>query len=208
MVTKNLVRTFDGLDQQTQHAYINKTMALAFMAYTFKDRIDNEGDGIKLGLIKAQLNNVVKRMVRRSERQPDGSFRATGEPLRQKDDLYLVDCDVTGSDEETPDDPKFSWKHLFETTIFPDIKKLVDPGGRNEGYKMIFQGDNAGPHNEKVYFDLVTSHCHEQGWYWKPQAPPMPHMNNWDMSFGSVSVPVHVTSPHEICTRTKWTMNA
>ena len=75
MVTKNLVRTFDGLDQQTQHAYINKTMALAFMAYTFKDHIDNEGDGIKLGLIKAQLNNVVKRMVRRSERQPDGSFR-------------------------------------------------------------------------------------------------------------------------------------
>ena len=51
-----------------------------------------------------------------------------------------------------------------------------------DGYKVIFQGDNAGPHREQAYFDFVTSYCRKKGWYWKPQALQMPHMNNLDLS--------------------------
>ena len=186
MVTKSTARTFDGLDQQTQQAYhkshINKTMVVAFTAYAFKDCMDNGGDGIKLGLFRAQSYKVAKRMVRQRVRQRDGSFRATGEIIRQKGDLFLVHCAVTGSNEGTSDNPKFLLRQLFETTIFPDVEKLVGPGGKYEGYKVIFQGDNAGPHKEQAYFDFVTSYCREKGWYWKPQAPQMPHMNNLDLS--------------------------
>ena len=96
-------------------------------------------------------------MVRQRVRQRDGSFRATGEIIRQKGDLFLVDCAVTGSEEGTSDNPKFSLKQLFETTIFLDVEKLVGPGGKYEGYKVIFQGDNAGPHQEQAYFDFVAS---------------------------------------------------
>jgi len=80
MVTKSTARTFDGLDQQTQQAYhkshINKTMAVAFTAYEFKDNMENGGDGIKLGLFRVQSYTIAKGMVRRRVRQRDGSFMA------------------------------------------------------------------------------------------------------------------------------------
>ena len=104
---------------------------------------------------RAQSYKVAKRMVRQRVRQRGGSFRATGEIIRQKDDLFLVDYAVTGSDEGTSDNPKVSLKQLFETTIFPDVEKLVGPGGKYEGYKVIFQGDNAGPHREQAYLTLL-----------------------------------------------------
>mmetsp|Transcript_31480 Transcript_31480/g.45865 ORF Transcript_31480/g.45865 Transcript_31480/m.45865 type:complete len:197 (+) Transcript_31480:1130-1720(+) len=125
-----------------------KTKAIAFTAYALKDCTDNGGDGIKLGLFRAQSYKVAKRMVRQRVRQRDGSFRATGEIIRQKGDLFLVDYAVNGSEEGAYDNPKFSLKQLFETTIFPDVEKLVGPGGKYEGHKVIFQGDNAGPHRE------------------------------------------------------------
>ena len=96
MVTKSTARTFDSLDQQGQQAYhkshINKTMAVAFTVYAFKDCMDNGGDGIKFGLFRAQSYKVAKRMVRQRVRHRDGSFRATGKIIRQKGDLFLVDC--------------------------------------------------------------------------------------------------------------------
>ena len=39
----------------------------------------------------------------------------------EKDDAYMVDCTVTGSDAGTSDAPKFSLKSLFEEHIFPEI---------------------------------------------------------------------------------------
>jgi len=55
-------------------------------------------------------------------------------------------------------------KQLFETTIFPDVEKLVGTSGKYEGYKVIFQGKNAGPHQEQAYLDFVTPYCCERGW--------------------------------------------
>jgi hypothetical protein len=34
------------------------------------------------------------------------------------------------------------------------------------------------PIEDATYKDWVTGYCEEQGWYWEPQAPQMPHMNN------------------------------
>ena len=86
-----------------------------------------------------------------------------------------MDCAVTGSDEGSPDNPKFSLKLFFEKQIFPQIAKLVGPGGRFAGYKVIFQGDNAGPHQDNTFLKFVELYCATNGWHWEPQAPLFSH---------------------------------
>ena len=60
-----------------------------------------------------------------------------------KGDAYLVDKNVTGSDEGTSNDPKFSFMTLFCDQVFPKIAELVLPGGTYCGYRLpVIQGDN------------------------------------------------------------------
>ena len=110
------------------------------------------------------------------------SNKYCGPVVRKKDDLYLVDCAVTGCSHGTLDNPKFPLKALFENKIFPDVEALVGPGGKFEGYVPIFQGDNAGPHAETEFVEYVEGYCRDKGWRWEPQAPQMPHMNVLDLS--------------------------
>ena len=162
--------------------HINKTMAVAFTAFAFEDSIDNGGTAHKLGFYRAQSNKVAEKMVRASERQADGRITRSGEILRKKGDLYLVDCAVTGSNPGSADNPKFPLKALLESKVFPDVEALVGPGGKFEGHTPIFQGDNAGPHAEADFVAFVKEYCRRKGWHWEPQAPQMPHMNVLDLS--------------------------
>jgi hypothetical protein len=100
----------------------------------------------------------------------------------KKGDLYLVDCCVTGSSRGTPEDPKFALKDMFEFHVFPEIARLVGPGGEYEGFIPILQGDNTGPHGEAEFIRFMTEYCQNNGWHWKPQAPQMLHMNVLDLS--------------------------
>ena len=176
----------NGVGHHTFSAYhrnhINKTMAVGATAFAYKDSIENGGRAHKIGFYRAQSNKVAKKLVRAAVRQPDGSVQYSGEVLRRKGDLYMVDCAVTGSDPGTADSPKFPLKSLFETKTFPDIEELVGPGGKFEGYTPVIQGDNAGPHAEEAFVQFVQRHCEAKGWHWEPQAPQMPHMNVLDLS--------------------------
>ena len=108
-------------------------------------------------------------------------MRATGPVLRRKDDLYLVDCCVTGSNDGTSTDSKFSLGRLFRNGIRKRVKELVGVGGRFEGRIVVFQADSAGPHIEKTFVDEFDKMCEEEGWYKENQAPQMPHMNTCDL---------------------------
>jgi hypothetical protein len=141
-------------------------MGVAFTAMAFEDTLENGGEAMKLGFFRAQQYKVADRAV----------------AGRKRDDLYLVDCAVTGTTLGTPDDPKFPLKPLFERHIFPKVEGLVAPGGAYEGYTPVFQGDNAGPHEQAGFISYVTGHCASKGWHWEPQAPQMPHMNVLDLS--------------------------
>lgn len=112
---------------------------MEFTGYAFADHIDNGREGLKLGLFRAQSNKVAKRLVRRRVEQPNGSFRANGDVVRRKGNLCLVHSAVT--DDKIGDSPTFSF------TIFPEVARLVGPG-RYEGFKVIIQGVNAGPHHD------------------------------------------------------------
>ena len=175
-----------GLHPHTYKAYhkshISKTMGVAFTAFAFEGCIENGGEAIKLGFFRAQSHKIAQREVRETVIQPDGSRKLNGPIKRRKGDKYLVDCCVTGSNPGTSADPKFTLLSVFEEYIFPMVLSMIGLGGTYEGYLPIFQGDNAGPHQEAAFMKFVTEYCARMKWHWKPQAPQMPHMNVLDLS--------------------------
>jgi Transposase len=162
--------------------HINKVMAVAFTAYAFNSTVENGGHGVKLGLYRVQAARVAQRDVRESRLDENGNRRYDGDIIRMKGDAYLIDCNVTGSDDGTSNNPKFSLLALFRDQVFPKIGELVGPGGAYEGYLPVFQGDNAGPHVDGTFHTFVKDFCESNGWKWEPQAAQMPHSNNLDLA--------------------------
>ena len=68
-----------------------------------------------------------------------------GPVLREKGDTYLVDSNVTGSNNGTSDKPHFALMDLFRDHVLAKIMELVGPGGAYAGYMVVIQGDYAGP---------------------------------------------------------------
>ena len=89
-----------------------------------------------------------------------------GKVLRRKGDVYFVDCNVTGSNEGTAKDPKFSLLQYFKHAVFPEIESLTSVGGTWYGYTPVIQGDNAGPHCDFKFKRFVEDHCRAKGWLW------------------------------------------
>ena len=62
----------------------------------------------------------------------------------------MVNANVTGSDAGMSDKPKFALKPLWKNdSDFPRLDEITRPSGDYEGYVVIGQGDNAGPHCNK-----------------------------------------------------------
>ena len=66
---------------------------------------------------------------------------------------------------------EFSLKLLWEHTLIPSIEKLVGQGGPCEGATVVFQEDNAGPHNCAIYRGFLNDAFTSRGWHIKIQAP-------------------------------------
>ena len=158
-------------------------MGIAFTAMAFKDCLENGGTAIKLDFIRSQSFKVADKQVRVGTRGDDGRMRFKGgDIVRERDDLYKVDCCVTGSKEGTPTDPKFPLINVFRENMFKKVAMLVGPGENFVGYTPVFEGDNAGPRCDAVFYKYVTEYCEKMGWHWEPQAAQMPHMNVLDLS--------------------------
>jgi hypothetical protein len=107
---------------------------------------------------------VAVKQVREGVRGENGRITYSGPIKRRKGDLYLADCCVTGLKAGTADDPTFPLRKVFQNNIFPKVEQLVGPGGEFEGYTPIFQGDNAGPHQDtKACMQFVTEYCTDKG---------------------------------------------
>ena len=162
--------------------YINKVMVLAITGYAFKNRIEDGGDGLKIGLIRVQGAKIAKKTVKESSRKEDGSLKFDGPVKRRAGDVYLVDTTVTGSSFGTSSEPRFSLMSCFVEVILPKIARIVGPGGPYEGYCPVIQGDNAGPHQDRNFVEGMREYCGRNGWHWEPQAPQMPYSNNLALS--------------------------
>ena len=119
-----------------------------------------------------------------SSRDPEtGKLTFKGNPIKhRKGQPYLVDCNVTGSDNGTPTDPKFSLLSLWDITLTPSIEALVAPDGPCTGATVVFQEDNAGPHNCSVYRKFMVEEFSKRGWKIELQAPQGPYTNVLDLS--------------------------
>ena len=78
--------------------------------------------------------------MRELARQEYGSMRQLGPIKRRRDDMYLVDCCVTSSNDSTAKYPKCLLQRIFEHHAFLAVRNLVGPGGKYEGYKSLCTG--------------------------------------------------------------------
>ena len=74
--------------------------------------------------------------------------------LKIKKTYNYVYFNVTGSNDGTSKDPKFQLNMFFEKCLFPVIEKLVCDGGRFYGFSPVIHGDNAGPHQDTIFFNM------------------------------------------------------
>ena len=81
-------------------------MCVAVTAFASEDSIENGEDGLKIGFYRCQTNKVAKKQVKKATRGRDNRIRYDGEVIREKGDLYKVDCNVTGTSRGTPAAPK------------------------------------------------------------------------------------------------------
>ena len=152
-----------GLEKTHTYLYhkchTDKVMCVAFTAYGYDSSFKNGGKGVKLGFYCMQGARVAKKQVKQRSHDENGSIHFDGEIIREKGDAYLIDCNVTGSDEETSDHSKFSLMSLFRDHVFPKVLELVIKGSDFEDYLPVFQGDNASPHIDATYHNFVKDYC-------------------------------------------------
>jgi hypothetical protein len=99
--------------------HIEKTMVIAVTGYVFEENIENGGHGLKIMMHQVQGARIAKKLVRAGWKTQEGQQVFDGEVIREKGDVYMTDCNVTGSDAGTSDKPKFSLLDFFEHSVFP-----------------------------------------------------------------------------------------
>ncbi len=127
--------------------HISRVMAHATVGYCFTGDPENGGEGILLQLQRCQAFKVAQK-----------SYRGKGGHIVKKDDLVLIDCNVTGTDIGTPDKPKFSLRLLWEHCLLPSLDALVAVGGQCEGAMIVHQEDNAGTMLNLVLIPTIDLH--------------------------------------------------
>mmetsp|Transcript_8170 Transcript_8170/g.7707 ORF Transcript_8170/g.7707 Transcript_8170/m.7707 type:complete len:156 (-) Transcript_8170:331-798(-) len=138
LVWAKRIRSNWGLGAGKYHkSHISKVIGICTVAYAFINNVENGGVALKLDLSRCQSKKVAGRIQKASRRDDDGKLVYDGEVIRRKGDLYLVDCNVTGSSCGTADDPKFALLNYFEDLVFAAVKDLVKVGGQFEGYLPI-----------------------------------------------------------------------
>ena len=163
-------------------SHINKVMALAVVAFAFEDTPENGGVAVKISLAQAQASRIAGKAQRAySGMNEEGGRMFRGDVIRRKGDAYSVDTTITGSDEGTSENPKLSLKRVFKEVVFEQVDKMVAMGAPLEGYKPVYQGDKAGPHEEAEFQRFVKQHCADNNSAWESQAPQMPYSNVLDL---------------------------
>jgi hypothetical protein len=126
-----------GIDKEVfavhHKKHIRKLMAHATVGYCFTGGPENGGEGILIQLQRCQAYKVAQK-----------GYRGKGGRLVKKGELLLTDCNVTGTDTGTPDNPKFALKLFWEFCLLPSLDALVAEGGQCEGAIVVHQEDNAG----------------------------------------------------------------
>ena len=93
-------------------------MGIAVVGMDFEDILSNGGRAINLVFQRYQSSKVIQRNI----------VGNNGVIIKNKGEINYVDCNVTGSNDGTSNNPKFQLKVFFEKYLFPVIDKLVCVG--------------------------------------------------------------------------------
>jgi hypothetical protein len=143
-------------------------MGHATVGYLFWDTPENGGKAFLIGLHRCQNFKVVQRTTNETKKDPvTGKITRKGNPVKHKvGDMVLVDCNVKGSDNGTPSDPKFALRTLWEHVILPAYDALTAVGSPAEGATVVHQEDNAPSHQQEGDFhQWLTAEFSRQGPY-------------------------------------------
>jgi hypothetical protein len=90
-------------------------MSHATVGYLFYDTPENGGNAFLIGLHRGQSYKVVQRTINETKKDSViGKITRKGNPVKNKvGDMVLVDCNVKGSDNGTPSDPKIALRTLW-----------------------------------------------------------------------------------------------
>ena len=171
--------------QHTSHN--TKMMVICWTAYAFEDNQENGGKGFKVGMWPCWSARISQRQVNETVKDPVTgrctfpSVENGGKSKRAKGDAYMVQANVTGSNDGTSKDPKFSSLRHLKESAFPAFDMLVAPGAPCEGYQVVIQWDHARPHDDKKLLRWVEAECLKRGWLWEPQSPQLPISNVQDL---------------------------
>ena len=104
--------------------------------------------------------------------------------LRKKGELYFENHEVTGSDEGTAKNPKFSLLKLFLEVEIPRLEAISRQYWSTFGKKLAirFSLDGAGPHQCKTFLASVREAFEERHWTFVFQPPNSPICNTKDAS--------------------------
>jgi hypothetical protein len=183
-----------GIDKQTYSAHhkshIKKVMVHCTVGYLFDGHVENGGKGFLIAIHRCAAFRVPLRDVFHSSRDPiTGRIKFKGNAVKNAAGVpYLVDCNVTGNNPGTPTKPMFPLRKVWEHSLLPAIEDLVSVGGLCEGAQVIYQEDNAGPHQEDKYTAWMAAEFLKRGWKVELQAPQGPYTNVLDLAlFPSMS---------------------
>jgi hypothetical protein len=167
-------------------------MGHATVGYLFHDTPENGGKAFLIGLHRCQNFKVVQRTINETKKDPiTGKITRKGNPVKNKvGDMVLVDCNVKGSDNGTPSDPKFALRTLWEHVILPAYDSLTAVGGPAEGATVVHQEDNAPPHQEGDFHQWLTAEFTRRGWRLELQAPQGPYTNVLDLQVSTLITPL------------------
>ena len=165
-------------------SHVGKVMGHATVGFLFRGSPENGGKGFLIGLHRCEGFKVPLCDVRHSSKDPvTGRTRYRGNPIKHHKGVpYKVDCNVTGSDVGTATDPKFALSELWAHTLLPALDALTAEGAPAHGATVVFQEDNAGPHNCRFYRTFLRDEFSRRGWHVELQAPQGPYTNVLDLS--------------------------
>jgi hypothetical protein len=163
--------------------HIRKVMGHATVVVCFTNSPEDGCDGYAITLNRCQGFQVCRKTMKEVTKNAvtDWNESKNNAIKRNKGDLVLQDCNVTGIDTGTPSNPKFALKGLWEDGLLPQLDALVAVDGPCAGVIVCHQENSAGPHKEGQFHQWLEAEFKRRNWQLELQAPQGPYSNVLDL---------------------------
>jgi hypothetical protein len=181
--------------QSVHHkSHIEKILALATTGFApHNNNIEKGGVAHKISLTRAGRMQKAKKDSYKRFYQEDGTYHYPKIPenkLRMKGEMYFESMEITGSNEGTATDPKFSLLKHWKETELPALDVTAQKIQSNNGKQVIvrYQWDSATPHVNSILTEFLQKEFDRRGWILVPQPANSPLTNTKDAAlFPSLS---------------------